>query len=96
MSDMNAQDTRMNRQLRAFVVWDTISRSGEVLTIAQVAKRCNMARSRYLKQLLTWLVDNGFLSEGAIRTPSGKWATCYGAAKEPTLEDLWVWAIDGH
>lgn len=94
MSIINPDNSRLNRQLRAFLVWRVIEESEHPLTIAEIARACSMSRSAYLADILEWLWLHQFIAREARVMPNGYAATVHWATGEPTLQDLWDWSLE--
>lgn len=94
MSIINLENGRLNRQLRAFLVWEVIAESEEPLSIADIARLCQMSRSAYLADILEWLYLHSYIEREWRVQKNGYAATMHWALNTPTLQDLWDWSLE--
>lgn len=80
---MDVQRKRLDRSLRAAVVWQAIADAPAPVDIKQICELTDMKRTPYLGELLEWLWAHGYIAREFEVRANGYAATVHWAIKAP-------------
>ena len=84
---MDGTRERMNWQLRAGMVWDTIAEQPKPVSIAEICALTGLKRTPYLGDILNWLTARNYLAYTLMRGDKGHAQIVYWAQTQPDLTD---------